>query len=41
MTLDRRNFLIRQAGQRRPLPRDTYFVTDIDQDLVVELELFG
>ena len=39
--LEANDFLVRQAGQRRALPRDTCTGADIDQLLIVDLELFG
>ena len=39
--LQRGVFLVRQAGQRRALARDTRLGADIDQLLVVDLQLFG
>ncbi len=39
--LQANDFLVRQAGQRRALPRDTCTGADIDQLLVVDLQFFG
>jgi len=40
MVFDLGDFVVRQAGQRRPLPRDACLVADIYQNLAVDLEFF-